>query len=606
MTALLLIVVFQISVAHAAGFSDGPYGSAPYDIAAPFVIPTLDGDWDFRANWSDNDCYVFIMYAQGHSYGDPLWKSSVAGMLNSPSSNVHYFFLSYAENTLTAKSDVLGMKSRVDDAFSKMSQGQRDHWSSRVHFVEKPARSLDGWVGDVVRRTGYFVFSIDRFQRLRPAGLFGFLGSPLLPELSFAANEVRYFNYEWDLQQRLSGSNDLVIPIIRDDSTAGARYSGAVMLPDAATMASFDNMEIELSLDCLHRADKPCFEWDYLVNLYLCDDADTSQCDREMGRWVTAYGREGHWVTDISDFLPWLLDGGEKHFRLVASDPWIVNARLRLSNRGKGRSPFKIVPLWQGGPLDENYNDTKPTISFTVPDGTAGAELVAIISGHGWGSEVANCAEFCNHQHYFQVNDSEYIKEFPQAGTQTGCMDRIKDGAVPNQYGTWYLGRGGWCPGKDVELFTADVTSALKPGENQIDYGVFVDGSVYHPVPSGSGQGFGARIDMNSYLVFWRAQTSDVDNPDSENDLPLLSIAPSVPNPVTGAATVNYRVPGTGHVVLRLIDNIGRVVRTLVDQDLIAGYHSVELRSAGLVRGVYHLQIEAGGMVEVAKIVVEE
>ncbi len=603
--AALLLVVISYS-ATAQTFSEGPYGVRPYNIAAPFVLPTLEGEWDFRANWNDKDSYVFINYAQNdqNDYGELLWMSSPGALLRSSPTNVHYFFLTYTADETQAQNEITAMKGRVDEALGSLAPALRAQWNGRLHFVPKPAGSLDGWVGDVVRRTGYYIFSIDRFQRLRPAGLLGYIGQPVAPEMVFAANEVTYFNHEWDLQKRLDAEQALVIPIIRNDSTAGTRYSGAVTLPDAATMATFDHMEIELSLGCLNHGDRPCFEWDYLVNFYLCDDADSANCSNEMGRWVTAYGREGRWVTDISEFLPWLLDGGEKRFRLAAGDPWIANVNLRLSRRGKGKAPFAIIPLWQGGDFNASYNDKKQPISFSVPEGTTAASVVALITGHGWGAEAANCAEFCNHEHYFQVNSKEYIKSFPMAGTMNGCRDQIGDGVVPNQYGTWYLGRGGWCPGQDVDLFVADVTEALTPGTNEIVYGAFVNGEVYHPVPSGSGQGFGARIDMNSYLVFWKNLTSAVDDPSTETGS-LLSLTPVVPNPAGSTALIGYRNPRSGRVTIRVADALGRQVMTLVDEPLTAGPGSVELNTSDLPDGVYYIQIDAAGRTDVARVVVE-
>ena len=86
-----------------------------------------------------------------------------------------------------------------------------------------------------------------------------------------------------------------------------------------------------------------------------------------------------------------------------------------------------------------------------------------------------------------------------------GCILQIVDGVIPNQYGTWPYGRGGWCPGLDVSPWVVDITPALQEGQNTITYRGLFDGEDYvprpHPDPQG---GFGARIDMTSYLVFWQ------------------------------------------------------------------------------------------------------
>ena len=64
------------------------------------------------------------------------------------------------------------------------------------------------------------------------------------------------------------------------------------------------------------------------------------------------------------------------------------------------------------------------------------------------------------------------------------------------QYGTWYLGRGGWCPGLDVPPFRGDVSADLDfDGPNTISYRA----SLYGQEPANAGN-----IWMSSYLVFYR------------------------------------------------------------------------------------------------------
>ena len=161
-----------------------------------------------------------------------------------------------------------------------------------------------------------------------------------------------------------------------------------------------------------------------------------------------------------------------------------------------------MVPLYTGGSFNESYNSAYEPMDIDIPAEATRVELYAVISGHGWGAEVENCAEFCNHTHHFTVNGTEFVKEHPEAGMSTGCIDQIPQGTVPNQFGTWPYGRGGWCPGKQVDPWIVDVTTAVTPGQtNTISYQGLFNGADYVPQPSNSGQGFGANINMRSYLV---------------------------------------------------------------------------------------------------------
>ncbi len=47
---------------------------------------------------------------------------------------------------------------------------------------------------------------------------------------------------------------------------------------------------------------------------------------------------------------------------------------------------------------------------------------------------------------------------------EDGCIPTISRGMTPNQGGTWWFGRGGWCPGAPVEPWIIDVTAELTPG----------------------------------------------------------------------------------------------------------------------------------------------
>jgi hypothetical protein len=106
-------------------------------------------------------------------------------------------------------------------------------------------------------------------------------------------------------------------------------------------------------------------------------------------------------------------------------------------------------------------------VKFSVPAGVRKVELVATITGHGFGAGRDNCAEFCDHTHHFTLNGREFVRSQPHVGETDGCVAQVPAGVVPNQYGTWPFGRGGWCPGLDVAPWVVDVTDALVPGRKR-------------------------------------------------------------------------------------------------------------------------------------------
>ncbi|MGB0640000.1 MAG: peptide-N-glycosidase F-related protein [Myxococcota bacterium] len=217
----------------------------------------------------------------------------------------------------------------------------------------------------------------------------------------------------------------------------------------------------------------------------------------EMSRFITTYHRESRWVVDASHALAWLQEGGERTVRYEWAPSWNVQptgvtTRFRFSNRGKGSKPTSHADLFTGGSFNTAYNEREP-IEVEIPADATKVELVAIITGHGMATR--NCAEFCDHSHHFTVGDTEFTQTFDEPGEMSGCADTSGEGTVPNQAGTWWYGRGGWCPGREVEPFVVDVTDYVTTGEtSSISYMAKLQG--------GDLIDDAGNIEMYSWLVF--------------------------------------------------------------------------------------------------------
>lgn len=73
----------------------------------------------------------------------------------------------------------------------------------------------------------------------------------------------------------------------------------------------------------------------------------------------------------------------------------------------------------------------------------------------------------------------------------------------------------------------------------------------------------------------------------------------NVPNPFNPSTEIVYQVPHEVHVVLDVVDLLGRPVRTLVDGVRQAGAHMVRFDATGLAGGAYLCRMRAGGFVAV-------
>jgi hypothetical protein len=75
------------------------------------------------------------------------------------------------------------------------------------------------------------------------------------------------------------------------------------------------------------------------------------------------------------------------------------------------------------------------------------------------------------------------------------------------------------------------------------------------------------------------------------------------PNPFNSTTRIDYQLPLTNHVILKVYDVLGRKIATLVDQRLPAGKHQVELNASEMPSGIYYYQLQAGNYHEVKKMI---
>lgn len=483
-----------------SAFRPGPYGTTPRAVAGPFTVD----EWSFEQQFNGEDHYLFVVYQSTNSYSKGLFKTlGVQRLLAASPPNTHYFFL--------YRDDKPGFDAFVEAA-KPVVPGE---WAERVHFVSTPVNELDGWLGDLYRdrdekklpyeRYDAIHWAVDATQHVREVGMLGRLGgaSGITADLSFLASEAVYFNFERAREAKLAAEKATVVEVLKDKVVVDETFVD-VDIPDTTP---FDTLEVDLTTNCENHRDGECGAWDYLSDLRLCDgsdDAGKPRCELEIARWITTYWREGRWVTDISGMLP-VLGTGKKKLRWWASKQWdprpanyVASLSLRFSHRNKGMRPVSATKLFEGGTLNDGYNAKYPPLALDIPAGTKKAELYALITGHG--SETDQCAEFCNHTHHFTLNAGKRNSlTFPGAKSSDGCRKMVSEGVVPNQHGTWYFGRGGWCPGLDVRPFIADVTADAKlGGGNTLAYEALIGDK-----PPAAMSGYG-NVQMVAYLVLWK------------------------------------------------------------------------------------------------------
>jgi len=476
--------------------------------AGDFSVETSDGPFRLSDAWSGCESYVFLNYFDSAT-GDELWNSFADPLFERSKGNVHYFFSTYETVPTAVAARMDAMRANVEEAFSFMTPEDVAFWRPRVHYLTTSIRDVEGSLGDLVRgeTSVQFAVGIDRAQHFDPVGSLSQLTrSGFLARLGMAAYASRYYDYRFDLDQRLAresrDSSVTVVTLMDEGGVTDRELDRVVTLPAADVMATFDSLEVDVEIEC-HAGPGDCSEWDRIAAIFWCTD-DSCAERRELVRWITPYSRPGRrrWAIDATPMLGLLTAGGAQTFRVVMGPTWEtaterdVAIRLHLSARGAPNRPVGAELAYRGGPFDAAYDDLHPPYHFTPPAGTTRIELVTLVSGHGQ-TDGDNCAEWCNHEHEMRVNGGapRRIAFSDMAGEALGCADLVDEGVIPGQYGNWAPLRAGWCPGLPVAAQRIDVTDDVTVGsENELTYTASFEG----------GAPRGGSIDLSTYVVYYQ------------------------------------------------------------------------------------------------------
>lgn len=82
-----------------------------------------------------------------------------------------------------------------------------------------------------------------------------------------------------------------------------------------------------------------------------------------------------------------------------------------------------------------------------------------------------------------------------------------------------------------------------------------------------------------------------------------FSLSQNYPNPFNPNTKINFSIPKSDYVSLRVYDMLGREVSVLVNGQLTAGEYQADFNAKGLSSGMYYYSLRAGEYVDVKKMV---
>ncbi len=262
-------------------FQDAADSSALYATAADFTIPTADGDWSYKEAWTgcDNVLVIEDEPTQTQSADYSIWekKKDIKAFFQLVPKNTQIVFISTLQNDEDRAARLADLAGLVEEVLvDKLEEGEDDWWRPRIVYSTERSKKIEGWFGEAMADPGWGI-GIDRFQRHRYIGSYadpdrynsgyGWFD----PNMEMAANEARYYNFEFDRQAAMDAEGATEVPLFRGERVAG-NLDVTVQLPDASELATYDTMTVDLYMGCEGEGEYGyCPAWDYMAYLYVCD-----------------------------------------------------------------------------------------------------------------------------------------------------------------------------------------------------------------------------------------------------------------------------------------------------------------------------------------------
>lgn len=148
--------------------------------------------------------------------------------------------------------------------------------------------------------------------------------------------------------------------------------------------------------------------------------------------------------------------------------------------------------------------------------------------------------------------------------------------------------------------------------------GEYLSRSEHHPflTPDGRTMYFQANYDtLGAYHSVWESKmivdengdtvlTSINDTENEQTDIGYY-LGEAFPNPFNSNTKINYKIPETTHVTFQVFDILGNQVRNLLNREISAGDHQIEINSNdnNLSSGIYFYQLKAGRFSQTKKLI---
>ena len=88
------------------------------------------------------------------------------------------------------------------------------------------------------------------------------------------------------------------------------------------------------------------------------------------------------------------------------------------------------------------------------------------------------------------------------------------------------------------------------------------------------------------------------------NEIPVEAfLSNNYPNPFNPTTKIEFAIPKNSYVTLKIYDNLGREVSTLINELKSAGKYSIDFNGNNLASGVYYYKLTSDNFSDIKKMI---
>jgi hypothetical protein len=153
---------------------------------------------------------------------------------------------------------------------------------------------------------------------------------------------------------------------------------------------------------------------------------------------------------------------------------------------------------------------------------------------------------------------------------------------------------------------TANVTGSFTPSSTA-QWGLFtLSGITMNPIANKPNVRIKFELNSGGDNNLYMDDINLIATPTGIDEAKIMALNFDVfPNPSNDQFNISFEMPASEKAEIKITDMIGREIKTVVNERLVAGSHQYTLNTHEFSKGIYLVSLKAGEMLSVKKLVVE-